>query len=150
MENVKVSTEILHKEIDLIQANITRMANNSFLLKGWFISLVIIALTLLLSQGCSLELVGLFLFITTIEFWGLDAFFLKTETLYRWKYEWIIEERLKGNTNYLYNLNPKLKLDRSENNDDCIFLFAVSKTLMALYGVPLLISIIIIGYCLIN
>jgi len=32
--------EILPKEIDLIQGVITRMANNSFFLIGWLISLI--------------------------------------------------------------------------------------------------------------
>lgn len=34
------SKEILLKEIDLIQNCIKRMASNSFLLKGWFITLL--------------------------------------------------------------------------------------------------------------
>ena len=38
--------EILHKEIDLIQGVINRMANNSFLLKGWLISLIAVVLAL--------------------------------------------------------------------------------------------------------
>lgn len=38
--------EILHKEIDLIQGVITRMANNSFLLKGWIVSLIAVLLAL--------------------------------------------------------------------------------------------------------
>lgn len=100
------TTEILHKEIDLIQACITRMADCSFKLKGWYISLVTVALTLLIGQGCKLSLIGLFLLAVTTVFWGLDGFFLKTETLYRWKYEWIIEARLRGNLENLYDLNP--------------------------------------------
>jgi len=40
------NTEILHKEIDLIQGIINRMANNSFLLKGWIISLIAVILAL--------------------------------------------------------------------------------------------------------
>ena len=38
--------ENLHKEIDLIQECIKRMASNSFLLKGWTISLVAVVLAL--------------------------------------------------------------------------------------------------------
>jgi ABC-type proline/glycine betaine transport system permease subunit len=36
----------LHKELDLIQNCITRMANNSFLLKGWLITLIVAVLAL--------------------------------------------------------------------------------------------------------
>lgn len=35
------NTEILHKEIDIIQNCISRMASNSFLIKGWFITLIL-------------------------------------------------------------------------------------------------------------
>jgi len=41
-----------------------------------------------------------------IIFWVLDAFFLKMEKCYRFKYEWTIEARLKGNCEKLYDLNP--------------------------------------------
>lgn len=34
--------EILHKELDLIQAVITRMAQNSFTIKGWYFALIIV------------------------------------------------------------------------------------------------------------
>lgn len=141
-------TEILHKEIDLIQACITRMANNSFLLKGWYIALLTVVLTLLLGQNCKTKLIGLFILVITAVFWGLDGFFLKTETLYRWKYAWVIKERLKDNHDNLYDLNPYNKdmwID-ANNKNDCLFNFIFSKTLLPLYGIPMLISIIILVY----
>lgn len=105
----KIKTKELHKEIDLIQACITRMADNSFRLKELYISLISIALTVMMSQKCELLIVGMFLLGVAIVFWGLDAFFLKMETLYRWKYEWIIEKRIVGEQDYLYDLNPHNK-----------------------------------------
>ena len=53
----KISTEELHKEMDLIQACVTRMADNSFRLKELFISLIAIALTVMMSQECELLIV---------------------------------------------------------------------------------------------
>ena len=38
---------IMDKEIDLIQGCISRMAQNSFIIKGWAITLVAVALALL-------------------------------------------------------------------------------------------------------
>ena len=35
-----IKIEEIHKEIDLIQACITRMAQNSFKIKGWFVSIM--------------------------------------------------------------------------------------------------------------
>ena len=138
----KFNTEVLHKEIDLVQGCITRMANCSFYLKGWYISLIILAMTLLIGQNCKISIIGIFLFVITVVFWGLDAFYLKTETLYRWKYEWIIKERIKNNTDFLYDLNPRNKamwLDVDKKND-CFMKFVFSKTLIPLYGVVWVIS----------
>lgn len=50
----------LHKEIELIQACITRMADNSFKLKELYISLISLALTVMLSQKCELLIMGMF------------------------------------------------------------------------------------------
>ena len=128
--------EILHKEIDIIQECIKRMADCSFKLKGWYISLVTLALTLLIGQGCKLSIVALFLFVVTTVFWGMDGFFLKTETLYRWKYEWVIDARQNDNMENLYDLNPynkKMWKDADKKNS-CIMKYMLSKTLCPLYG----------------
>ena len=42
-----VKMEELHKEIDLIQGCINRMAQNSFLIKGWTVTLFAVILALL-------------------------------------------------------------------------------------------------------
>lgn len=143
-------TEIteLHKEIDLIRSCITRMSDNAFHLKEWYISLVVIALTLLVGQECKLSIIGIFMFGVTIVFWGLDAFFLKTETLYRWKYEWVISERPKRNWDNVYDLNPfnkKMWLEIEKKNE-CILKYALSKTMIPLYGVAWIISVAILGH----
>ncbi len=41
-----VTPDVLHKEIDLIQSCIARMANNSFYVKGWALSIVAVVLAL--------------------------------------------------------------------------------------------------------
>ena len=103
MEN-KNNIEVLNKEIDLIQSCIGRMAQNSFLVKGWLITLIAVVLALLPESFNirGLCIVGLAI---TICFWYLDAFFLKTEKLYRWKYEWVIQNRMSSQSHF-YDLNP--------------------------------------------
>lgn len=70
----KISIEELHKEMELIQACITRMADNSFRLKEWYITLISIIVTVLLGQKCELYVLGMFSLVITVVFWGLDAF----------------------------------------------------------------------------
>lgn len=140
--------EILHKEIDIIQECIKRMADCSFKLKGWYISLVTLALTLLIGQGCKLSIVALFLLGVTTVFWGMDGFFLKTETLYRWKYEWVINARLNGNMENLYDLDPyndRMRKDDKPKNT-CVMKYILSETLLILYGPVWIIAVGIIIY----
>ncbi|MDD2229927.1 MAG: hypothetical protein PHY48_11000 [Candidatus Cloacimonetes bacterium] len=123
----------LHKEIDLIQACITRMANNSFLLKGWTISLVAVVMALM-KDNVNLYILCTLLLVPIIAFWYLDAFFLRTEKMYRKLYEWIIEARPKGNTDKLYDLNPL----RFKDEVDSMWKVMISKTLRVFYGIMVL------------
>jgi hypothetical protein len=69
------------KHLEMIQNIITRMANNSFLLKGWCIVLISALFAL-----ASKEMNKYFLllpFLPLISFWILDGYFLWQERLYR-------------------------------------------------------------------
>lgn len=54
----EVSIEEIHKEIDLIQSCITRMAQNSFMIKGWFVSIYAVILALLPEKVKSVYLIA--------------------------------------------------------------------------------------------
>lgn len=135
--------EILHKEIDLIQAIITRMANNSFLLKGWMITLV--AAILALSKGTlvtdDVTYFSLILCVPVIAFWYLDAFFLHKERCYRKLYEWVVNNRMTSNE-HQYSLN----YTRFESQVDSEFKIMKSKTLLPFYGLTFVILICITIY----
>lgn len=73
------------KHLEFIQAVINRMANTSFLLKGWSIT-VIAGLFAFSARQNEETLLGLAMVLTFV-FWGLDAFFLWQERLYRALYE---------------------------------------------------------------
>jgi hypothetical protein len=120
--------EVLHKEIDLIQSCISRMASNSFLIKGWTISLIGVVLALIDRQ--SLTLVTLLLIFPVLSFWFLDAYFLRTERQYRELYKWVLDKRSINSHEYLYDLNP----DRFRDNVSNIFKIMFSLTLGVFYG----------------
>lgn len=65
--------EVLQKEIDLIQACINRMAQNSFVIKGWAISLVAVVLALL-PEKVDIKTLSVLGMLATLCFWYLDAF----------------------------------------------------------------------------
>ena len=139
---------ILQKEIDLIQNCISRMSQNSFNVKGWLIGLII-AVIALLPENIDASYVCLIILITTFIFWGLDAFYLKMEKLYRWKYEWVIEKRLTT-TKYSYNLNPYEKRmwlpnkDRSLKKEPCLVRIMFTKTLTPFYSPIIIIALFVL------
>lgn len=155
--------ENLHKEIDLIQECIKRMASNSFYIKGWAISLVAVVLALS-EKNVSPYFLGLVVLVPLISFWYLDAFFLYTEKLYRKLYEWVISERPKSNNEKMYDLNPHrfknelkickwnkktLKLESSDKNETVLTVMW-SVTLRGFYFIPTILVILIIAFLFAN
>lgn len=139
--------DVLLKEIDLIQACINRMAQNSFMIKGWTISLVAVVLAILPE---SFDLTGLSLIgiVATMCFWYLDAFFLRAEKLYRWKYEWVLANRTQC-SDYCYDLNPynsQMWLPDDNGNSrkaPHIAKVMTAKTLIPIY-IPLLVLSVVV------
>ena len=137
----KVDDNILHKEIDLIQSCISRMAHNSFLIKGWALTLITVVLALT-EKSIDPIYLCLVIFIPLLSFWYLDAFFLQTEKMYRKMYEWVLQSRPKGELEYLYDLNPH----RFKGQVDSRAKVMWSITLRVFYGIPALIVFVIIVY----
>lgn len=69
----------------MIQAVITRMASNSFALKGWAVTLV--AGLFALSSKDANQFYYLVTYIPIVVFWYLDAYYLCQERMYRNLYE---------------------------------------------------------------
>ena len=73
------------KHLEFIQETIKRMAGNSFLLRGWSITLVVAIFTLA-SQTYKPIYLWIALFIT-IVFWLLDSYYLFQERRFRCVYD---------------------------------------------------------------
>jgi hypothetical protein len=73
------------KHMEMIQAVVARLAGNSFLFKGWAITLAgAFSGFALDSNNAWLAAAG---FGSTVVFWGIDAYFLKSERLFRALYD---------------------------------------------------------------
>jgi hypothetical protein len=81
-----MGNEDLRKHLDLIQAVITRMASNSFLIKGWAVTLVSAVLAFAADKDklASNAWIGFF---PVFLFWGLDAYYLWQEQMFRDLYD---------------------------------------------------------------
>ena len=73
------------KHLELIQGVINRLAGNSFYIKGWTVVLLSALLVLVVREDQSdLGWLGL---LPVLVFWGLDAYFLWQERLFRALYD---------------------------------------------------------------
>ena len=73
------------KHLEFIQNVITRLATNSFLIKGWSITLV--AAIFALAAKDAKPVFAIVTYLPVVVFWVLDAFFLSQERKYRALFE---------------------------------------------------------------
>ena len=123
----------LLKETEITQDIISRMASNSFLIKGWAVTLVVASL---LFKGTSYH--HFVAFIPWIIFWYYDTYFLRLERLYRKLYDWLVENRLKNNE-YLLDVSKDRLEKRFGKEVPRKLQLAFSTTWIVFYGFLLLI-----------
>lgn len=133
-----MSAEI-EKHLEFIQAVITRMANNSFAIKGWSITLVsaILVVTYQLSDWRYAFLALL----PTLVFWGLDGYYLHQERLFRKLYDDVRMRDKYENNEDRYSMNTKPFTCSVQSWLRICF----SATIGWLYG-PVAIVILILSY----
>lgn len=121
------------KHLEFIQKIITRMANNSFLLKGWSVTLVG-ALFALSSKdiGGGITLIAILL---TMMFWFLDAYYLSKEHLFRLLYD---EVRVKEVDTIDFNMTPT----RTNSSSTDLIVKMTSSAQLYFYGVLVFIIVL--------
>ncbi|HEX5753741.1 MAG TPA: hypothetical protein VFZ09_46565 [Archangium sp.] len=69
------------KRVELLQNIITRMAQNSFTIKGWAVT--VLTALLAFSNKDSDRWFAVYALYPAVAFWGLDAYYLMQERLFR-------------------------------------------------------------------
>ncbi len=110
------------KHLELVQGVISRMANNSFMLKGWAVTLV--AGIFALAGKDTDKLYFLVAYIPVIVFWGLDAYYLLQERLYRSLYDKV---RQTDKDTIDFSLKATTQEFNSERNTYSSCLFSVTE-----------------------
>ena len=115
------------KHLELIQNVITRMANNSFMLKGWAVTLI--SGIFILSEQDTDKMYFLVAYIPIIFFWGLDSYYLLQERLYRSLYDKIrqmeedeIDFSLKATVQEFNTEKNNFRYCFSSNKSVCFYL----------------------------
>ena len=113
------------------------MAKNSFLIKGWAVTLISIIIVfsgnIFRFYYCALILIG---------FWALDAYYLYIERRYRELYQWVIKNR-KNNSDFIFDLNTYRK-GLIKENSFIFYIKSLTSPTMILFYVLLVVVLLII------
>ena len=120
--------------LGFIQGVINRMGSNSFLLKGWSVTLV--AAVFALSSKDADQRFILLAYFPVIVFWVLDAYFLHQERLFRKLYEKVASDLISSEK---FVLNTSIVRDEVASVSKVFF----SKTLLLFHG--LIVGIVIVA-----
>ena len=131
-------TEKKLKHLEMIQGIVSRLANNSFLLKGWSVMIVValLALSAAIREKMALMCIA---FIPLIVFWILDGYFLWQERLFRAIYEHVIK---KEEDQIDFVMNPEDFISGCNTWIKTIF----SMTLLIFYGALIITMVAVIVY----
>lgn len=125
------------KHLELIQTVITRMARNSFSLKGWAITLVS-GLFALASKDADKQFF-IVAYLPIVLFWWLDAYYLLQERLYRSLYD-----KTRNLSEDLIDYNMNISLPEFHVSPNSFLQCLVSKTEIMFYVPLALVSTAII------
>lgn len=130
------SVKIAH--LTFIQSTINRMGQNSFLLKGWCITLI--AALFALSTGSSNKSFALIAYLPLFLFWLMDAYYLSLERSYIQLYNLVARGEIESN---------ELTLDLSKiESSERMINAALSKTLVVFYGTVISIVLFLMFWVL--
>ncbi|MEA5489868.1 MULTISPECIES: hypothetical protein [Pseudanabaena] len=123
------------KHLEMVQSVINRMAGNSFLIKGWSVTLTS-ALFALAAKDSNSFFVYLAYF-PCVTFWSLDGYFLRQERLYRKLYQVVAKKKID-------DIDFSMNADVYEDKVDSWFSTCFSITLKIFHGTIFSTIIIII------
>lgn len=124
------------KHLEMIQNIITRLANNSFSLKGWTVIFIAAVLGFAIKESNS-NYIPLVLF-SIFAFWGLDGYYLRQEKLFRALYDKVrkLDEQ---------DINFEMDTSSIEKEIGSWQSICFSRTILGFYG-PILITLLILTF----
>jgi len=123
---------VLSKETDIIQGIIKRLGTDSFLIKGWTVSLIVATL---IFQGEKFQV--LVAFIPLLSFWFLDSYYQQQIKMYKKLYKWNILNRMDSDE-YMLDINVN---DRFKKSVPSRISLMFSDKLIWFYGAMVILTI---------
>ena len=99
------------KHLEITQGVINRLANNSFLIKGWSMTILAAAILFISRSSNHSDYLILLFIIPVAGFWILDGYFLWQERLFRGIYE---DVRLKTTTDFKMDISSQLRKPKNQ------------------------------------
>jgi len=124
------------KHLEFVQGVINRMGQNSFLIKGWSVTLV--SALFALAANDSNQKYILIAYFPTVVFWLLDSYYLYQERLFRKLYDSVRNVEIVD-----YSLNTRA-FDKGVVDWAKA---AFSKTIVLFYGI-IILTLLIVMFCL--
>lgn len=131
------------KHLELVQAVVTRLGQNSFTVRGWSVTVVSVLFALIASKDAP-PAAALITLVPTLVFWGLDAYYLRQERLFRKLYNALADE-IASNTATVpvFSMNIGPYLDTAPNWANTLF----SRTVLP---IPVVLAVIAVGFTLLG
>jgi hypothetical protein len=120
--------------LEMIQGVINRLAQNSFLIKGW--TVILVSSLFALAAGNSKFLFVYLAYFPAVAFWILDGYYLWQERLFRALYDHV---RLLNENDIDYSMNTSIVKEKVASWGDV----TISKTLIIFHG-TILASILLV------
>ena len=133
------------KHLEMLQQVITRMANNSFLVKGW--SITLISALLALAAKDKIQLMAYVAILPWLAFWMLDGFFLHQEKLFRRLFDHYRAQPQDTATDFSMDTRLEGVIDKPKVQPWSVVMF--SRTLLIFHGLLLclILAVIIAAHC---
>lgn len=123
---------VLSKETGIIQGIIKRLGIDSFLIKGWTVSLIVATL---IFQGDKYQV--LVAFIPLFSFWFLDSYYQQQIKLYKKLYKWNVLNRMNTDE-YMFDINVNDRFKKSVPSRAALM---ISDKLIWFYGAMIILTI---------
>jgi hypothetical protein len=130
------------KHLEMIQGVINRLANCSFLLKGWSVLLVSGLFALAAKEANTLFVYLAYL--PSIAFWILDGYYLYQERLYRKLYG-VVSSKQNNEIDFGMNASVFNGVGKATWTQSII-----SKTMLMFHGILILTILVVMVVCLVN
>lgn len=123
------------KHLEMVQGVINRLGHDSFLIKGWSMTILAAGIIFVARSQVQSAYIVLTFIIPVVGFWILDGYFLWQERLFRKIYD---EVRKQAKTDF--EVNPKKHKDKPK----CSWIASMfSVTLNVFYGMETLFVLIV-------